>query len=475
MSRAASALFLAAVAAACGQAPAPGTLLISIDSLRADHLSCYGYRSATAPEVLTTPEIDRRLADEGTRFERVVSTTSWTLPAHMAMLTGLPDELHGVRDQGDRLHPSVPTLAQSFARAGWRTAGFYSGPNVHPWFGFGRGFEVYLDCSAAAVANEAVLGRGGRQLRAVHDASHQGVTGPRVLASFERWLEEVDDGEPFFAFAHLWDVHYDYEAPPEHDVFFPGYRGPIRSGNHRTWANHWPFEVEDEQRILAMYDAEIRFTDQIVGAILDALEARGRLDTTVVALTSDHGEEFFEHGRFGHRMTLFEEVLRVPLVLRRPGLVPAGGTSDVFASLVDVAPTLLELSGLPRPEGTWGRSLVPALTGELRHRPAPLELRSVASELELRGWHDGGWKVLRDGDEPEPFAYRLDEDPTESYRRLSSVGPAAAAKIEGARAFWRSMDAVGADMPRVGGADLPAGLLEELIKNGYVDDTGEEE
>jgi arylsulfatase A-like enzyme len=440
-------LLATALLPACGGSidPPTGALLISVDSLRADHLSCYGYESETAPDVLTTPVIDYLLAEQGARFENVVSTTSWTLPAHMAMLTGLPDELHGVRDQGQRLHPAVPTLAQSFQRAGWRTGGFFSGPNVHPWFGFGRGFEVYADCSSVPATDEAALEEGGDRLGVVHDASHGGVTGPTVLARFEEWFASVGEEEPFFAFVHLWDVHYDYEAPPQYDVFFPGYHGPIDSGDHTTWADHWPLSKADILRIKAMYDAEIRLTDDIVAGLLDRLRATGRLDSTAIVFTSDHGEEFLEHGRFGHQKTLYEEVVRVPLILRLPGVVPAGETSDVLASLVDVTPTLLDLCDLAVPEGLWGRSLLPALDGgSLPHRPAPLELTSRATEIRRRGWHDLAW----------------------------NAGPTELDRAAAARASWAELDDAAAALPRADEAALPADLLDELIKSGYVGEDG---
>ena len=184
----------------CGaEAETPrGVLLISIDSLRADHLSSYGYRAPANPGQPTSPAMDAVLADQGVRFETVVSTTSWTLPSHLAMLSGRPNELHGVQEIPDRLPNEVPLVAESLGAAGFRTAGFWSGPNLHPWFGFERGFELYEDCSARPMADPEVFALNDEEadheaVMAAHDDSHQGITGSRVIDAFEGWFEELDE------------------------------------------------------------------------------------------------------------------------------------------------------------------------------------------------------------------------------------------------------------------------------------------
>ena len=331
-------------------------LLISIDSLRADHLGCYGYQSATAPDQRTSPRIDA-LAAEGILFEQAVSTTSWTLPAHMAMLTGLPDELHGVRDFHHRLHPERTLLAEVFQDSGWRTAGFWSGPNLSPEFGFARGFELYEDCSGldADDPTTRVVQPSGSEdeaaalaLQALHERSHQTTTGPLVVAAFEEWLGSLSADEPFFAFAHLWDVHYDWNPPAEYDLFDTDYDGPVTSGEYDRLDEMLgrPPARRDLDHLRALYDGELLFTDHQVGRLLDLLEAAERLDDTLIVLTSDHGEAFYEHKRIGHKFSLHEEELRVPLLLRWPGRVPAGRRVDTLASLVDLVPTVLELSDL---------------------------------------------------------------------------------------------------------------------------------
>ncbi|MHC4263304.1 MAG: sulfatase, partial [Planctomycetota bacterium] len=332
------AAFLGLALTACGGETARprGVLLISVDSLRYDHVSAYGYRNRVRPDLLTTPYVDRLLADEGAVFEEVASTTSWTLPSHLALLSGQPNEVHGVRDLPDRLGRRGPTLlAEHFMDDGWRTFGVWSGPNLHPWFGFDRGFEAYVDCSSTAVADpEALFGEGGLRdpLIEMHEDSHRGVTGERCVEAFEEQFARIGDDERFFAFVHLWDVHYDYEPPAAYDLYFPNpasYDGPFDGRDCASYGKRFvigsePYTQRDVERLVSLYDAEIRYTDHNIGRILGMLEEAGRLEDTLVVFTSDHGEEFFDHGGFGHKHTLYEEVLRVPLIMRLDGVIEPG-------------------------------------------------------------------------------------------------------------------------------------------------------
>jgi len=466
---------LALLAAGCGSKPASprGVLLISIDSLRADHLSSAGYKSPTAPQIPTTPEIDRLLAGPGTRFSSAFASTSWTLPGHMAMLTGRPDELHGVRDLPDRLPHSVPMVQESFRAAGWRTAGFWSGPNLHPWFGFDRGFESYVDCSATPVADPEAFALANPDsdqaaVMAAHDASHVGTTGPKVASAFTDWFGGLEDDELFFAFVHLWDVHYDYEPPPEFDVFDPTYKGKITGRdfmNLRIRAG----AQDDLNHLIALYDGEIRFTDSNVARILHSLEAAGRLDNTLVILTSDHGEAFAEHGMLGHKHSLHIEEVHVPLIMRYPGRVEAGLEITEPVSTVDIAPTILDFADLPPLAGQWGRSLAPLATGEvaeLPRRAMPLELTARYDDRFHRAvrWNEASVfdkAPLEPGDAGLRL-FDLARDPGE----LQAIPkPRRSPLIAEAEALWRELDAA-APAARTGEA-LPEGLEDDLSKAGY--------
>lgn len=477
-----------ALLGACGSPEAErprGVVLISIDSLRADHLSCYGYRSKTNPGRATTPTIDHRLADEGVLFETAVSTTSWTLPAHMAMLTGKPDELHGVRDQMDRLHPDHELLQETFLGAGWRTAGFWSGPNLHPWFGFERGFELYADCSGVGEVDGDTFGdttdAGHEDIQDIHGRSHSTVTGPLVVDAFEEWFDGVADDEPFFAFVHLWDVHFDYEPPERFDVFYEDYNGPLTSGRFLELANvvndaGGAILQNDLDRFVSFYDGEILFTDDTVGKILGELSARGRLDDSLVVLTSDHGEEFFEHKQWMHKLTLYEESVRVPLILRWPTGIPAGERVHDLASIVDIAPTVLDVCGLTRPEDMWGRSLRAAWGGGgLEPRPAPLELLSVRQGLDARALHLGDAKVHEETHDAEPKLYELAGDFLQAGRdsgELAGRGRkfsrlAGDPRVGLTRATWARLDRLAEDAARMAAGDMPSELEQDLDDWGY--------
>jgi len=310
----------------------PNVLLISIDSLRRDHVHCYGYPRQTSPTI-------DKAAREGVRFETAVSPTSWTLPAHLTLLTSLPPEQHGVIEIDKRLGDDTTSLAQVLWRVGYATAGFVSGPLMHAEYGFARGFDHYDDYTVA---------------RSSHWASHQGVTSPRLVQLVRDWLEAwhaQGRSRPFFVFLHMWDVHYDYTPPPPYDTMFdPDYRGTISVENYRRNTQiHKHMDPRDLEHVIALYDGEIRFTDLHIGRLLDFLTGLGVLDDTITVITADHGDEFFEHGNKGHRRALYDETIVVPLVIRFPKKVPAGKVVRRQVRLADVAPTVLALAGLDPP------------------------------------------------------------------------------------------------------------------------------
>lgn len=319
-------------------------LLVSIDSLRADHLGFMGYRADTSPAL-------DRLAADGVVFSQVFSTSSWTLPAHAALFTGMHDSSHGVLAARDRLSESVPTLAEAFSRAGYRTVGFYAGPFLHPLFGLGRGFDEYIDCTSYE------LGSKSRAPESFFGASHRDVTGPIVRKKVISWLDGLG-ADRFFMFVHLWDVHYDYIPPPPYDSMFDAdYQGTIDGRNFRLnkrFSREMP--AADFDHILALYDGEIRFADETLGVILGALEARGLMDDTIVLVTADHGDEFLDHDGRGHRQTIYQEVARVPMVLYYPRVLEPRRV-DYTVSLIDAAPTLLDLAGVEPMPTVQGRSL----------------------------------------------------------------------------------------------------------------------
>ena len=373
--RAAALLLLLLACASCSRAPqGPNVLLISIDSLRQDHLACCGYARKTSPAI-------DRLAEEGLLFEQHLSSSSWTLPGHASLFTSVPDSVHGAFDTDRKIPESMHTLAERFREAGWHTQGFFAGPYLHPAFGFGQGFESYLDCASYKDLLDAKSASQWDNDKRVQKASHEDVTNPTVYAAWQKWLAERQPG-PFFTFVHLWDVHFDYIPPPPFDrQFDPDYTGTV-TGRHffTDPAIHARMPERDKQHIVALYDGEIAWTDSFVARMREDLERAGLLENTIVVITADHGEELFDHGGKGHRLTLFDEVLRIPLVLRYPAALPRGARVKAQTSSIDVGPTLLELAGLPPATDVLGTSLV-----HFARDPASAHPRRAVSELATVG------------------------------------------------------------------------------------------
>jgi arylsulfatase A-like enzyme len=372
---------------ACGPPAAqlPNVLLISLDSVRADELS---FRDNTISPRMT------ELARAGTTFRRTLSGSSWTLPAHVQMFTGQPPSLHGVQIDQHKIDAATRTLPECLRDAGYYTAGIWSGWYLAGEYGYARGMTRY-DCAMTlnaeaeqALADARQVGGQVAQIAEIRreQTSHRDITSQRIVERARVALGEVSAEDPVFLFAHFFDPHYDYTPPAPYDTAFdPEYDGPLDGRDF--WSDLRIFdatqtpprqiEERDLEHIRALYRGEIAWTDQAVGQLLDAFEEAGRLDNTIVIITADHGEEFFEHGNRGHRQSLYEEVLRVPLLIVPPA--NAHGTSatcDMLTSLSDLMPTILEMIGQPLPKGVYGRSLVPLLTG--KSLPARPLLSSLA-------------------------------------------------------------------------------------------------
>lgn len=347
----------------------PNVLLISIDSLRADHVHCYGYPRDTSPAI-------DRLAAEGVRFATAVAPSSWTLPSHLTMVTGLAPVEHGVVDSDLFLGRRATFLSEVLHDQGYATAGFVSGLYVTSRFGHAQGFDHFDDY---------------RALPATWEETHQMISSPILLDSVNAWLDRWRSGagrRPFFIFLHLFDVHFDYSPPPPYDrMFDPDYDGAVNADNYR-----WNPDINaamapgDFDRVVSLYDGEIRHADHYVGRLLERLRGEGVLDETLVVLTSDHGDEFYEQGRSGHGQQLLDSTLLVPLIMRYPAVIPAGRTVSRQVRLMDIAPTILEAAGLR----------IPAEFGTL-HPSHPAAFRSLLDWIRT-GPGDGDPGVVAYGD-----------------------------------------------------------------------------
>jgi arylsulfatase A-like enzyme len=478
--RAGALLAVFVLLASCGRDPGrPNVVLISIDSLRADHLSCYGYRQRTSPNL-------DQFAREGALFENAIAESSWTLPSHLSMLTGLSSSVHGVELDHLRLAENVPTLASLLRTAGYRTGGIYSGPYLHPVFGFSRGFDEYQGVYGDAAGLDQSIGSAKSpddRRRAILEANreaHHTVTAPAVTEKALDFLRRNGE-QPFFLFLHYFDVHYDYR-PPEWAWrrFDPDYDGPLAADGVIRIRDIRPgMAASDRDHLLALYDGEIFFTDQYIGYFLEWLERQGLAERTLVVVTADHGEEFFEHGGKGHRRTLYEEVLRVPLLARFPGRIPAGLRVEEPVPQVDITPTILSLLGIELEGSVSGTAvaLSPRGTTPTEDRPAVSRLAHAENGNQSVAMRTRRFKYLLNlvDQRREEFLYDLVRDPGEQEPMvMEGVEGEAAAVLE---RFRRSLSARGfeesslRELYGISGSEsveLPEDVQEQLRSLGYI-------
>ena len=368
------ALLLCCVACAPGAGPSEpppvNVVLIVIDTLRRDHLSAYGY------ELETSPALDR-LAAEALRYDAAISQAPWTTPSIGALMTSRYPTALGIRGERNALSGELELLPEALAGAGYHTAGVISHSFLGSDWNFDQGFEVFNE--------EHVLG-------------HAAVTSEGVTEVATRLAGQLAaEAEPFFLFVHYFDPHAAYV---EHEASAFGgagdYAGEVKSGllfkELRGMTDR--VDAEDLHEIRRLYDSEIRFTDGHIGRLLEQLRESGAWDDTLIIVTADHGEEFLDHGQFGHAKSLYEELVGVPLLIKAParlGITP--GVVEEPVALVDLYPTILEVTGVPGPDDLEGEPLLPV---------APLG-RPIFTETGRggRGFAvvDGGLKLIvqRDG------------------------------------------------------------------------------
>jgi arylsulfatase A-like enzyme/tetratricopeptide (TPR) repeat protein len=351
--------------------PSPNVLLVSIDTLRADHLGCYGARAKT-------PTIDG-LAADGVLFERAVSHVPVTLPSHASLLTGIYPIAHGIRDNGAfRLASTHRTLASLLRERGYRTGAFVASFPLDSRFGLDQGFDVYDD----------VYGEGS-----YYDIQIAERPADEVLNPAAAWIEQTAGG-PFFAFVHLYDPHSPYEPPPPFAERF---------GNDP-------------------YSGEIAYVDDALGRFLSRLTAAGRMDNTIVVITADHGEGLGEHGEKTHGMFAYDSTLHVPLVFHWKDALPRGLRVTARVRLIDVAPTLATLAGLPPFGGFQGEPLVEALANRDPGSDRESYFEALSFNLSrnwapLTGLYRNHLKFVQ---LPIPELYDLSADPKETMNLLPS-------------------------------------------------------
>ena len=418
-------------------APPPGDLLggidpasinvvlITIDTLRADHLSCYG------SSLVDTPNLDG-FAREGIRFDNAASTVPFTLPAHSSIMTGLYPPRHGIRENvGYFLGDATPTVAELLDAGGRDTAGFVSAFVLDSRWGIGRGFDRYFDDF------------GGEEMES-HNLGAVQRPGNETIAEAVRWLDGHEPMKPFFLWLHLYDPHDPY-TPPE----------PYKS----QYAGH-------------PYRGEVAFTDSLIGGFRKDLEERGLLDRSLVILTGDHGEGLGDHGERFHGFFVYDTTIRVPLIIRFPRAARAGAVISDPVSHVDLLPTILDATGLPVPDGSEGTSLLPAIAAGKVDADREVYSESFYPLLHygwspLRSIRTNRYKLIS---VPRPELYDIVDDRKEQHN-LVADDPEIAAELTGRLQRLREemdRDATSAATS----ADLDQETINQLRALGYLAGSG---
>ena len=343
---AAAVIALALVAAGCSKEGRPNVLLITIDTLRADHLTCYGYDRPTSPRI-------DAFADEALLFEQVCCQSSQTLPSHASILIGTNPRTHKVISHESFADEDLTTLAEMLKRRGYRTGAFISSHALDSKYGLHQGFDKYWEVHKEFTVPE-------RQIQKIQE---QSATTDAVID----WIGEAA-GSEFFLWVHWFDPHRPYDPPSRYlGEFAGGYAGLATSDPDfimKVWRERIELAPEDVSHLVGRYDGEVAFTDVQVGRVLDDLAARGLLENTMVIITSDHGEILYEHEYyFGHDIGLYDECIMIPLVMHLPGHGESGTRIGPLVQSLDILPTVLEALGIQPPGYLEGKSLLPLIAG----------------------------------------------------------------------------------------------------------------
>ncbi|HPO14545.1 MAG TPA: sulfatase [Candidatus Hydrogenedentes bacterium] len=362
-----------------GKQERPNVLIFLIDALRQDHLHCYGYARETSPNLDV-------LAQEGILFAQLMPQSSWTKPSVGSLLTSTYPHVHGAQDRPDVLHKNLPDLALALQKHGYDTHGLITNPNVLPLWGFGDGFAQYVDVDSSDTAN-------------LDDA--------KVVDAAIATIDFAQ-GRPWFLYVHAMGPHAPYEPPEEFRRKFHQETYPDRAG------------PEHFREAIDLYDGEIAYSDTQFARVVNALKTRNLYDNTLIIVLSDHGEEFGEHGGNIHGRTLYEEVLRVPLIIRLPRGRLGGERRESLVEMVDIAPMILDILGLPPEDRFQGRSFKDLLeTGLSAPRMGYASLVNLSYSIRAVRKEDqkyirnlaGGWESWFDLIKDPGERYGLDTPP----------------------------------------------------------------
>ncbi|MGH0032770.1 MAG: sulfatase [Myxococcota bacterium] len=444
-------------------------LFVLFDTLRPDRTEPYGADSPRTPHL-------RRLAERGVVFENAFSTAPWTSPSVASMLTGVHATVHRVRGppwSGDPKAPilpvSLPYLPELLSREGWATAAVVNNPMIAPSYGFDRGF----DRADAYFTERDTVVETLRTPQEQADAVWDRFVAPTVERSGDR---------PFFVYLHEIDPHNPYAPPPPFDTMYdPDYAGDVETFTIHHIARYnagAPRSEADLRHVKALYQGEVTFMDAYLGRILERLSQSGLAEDTLLVFTSDHGEGFGEHGLFGHGVTLHEEMVRVPVLLSLPGVLPEGRRVTAPFQLLDLTPTLLDLLGIDAPPEMQGHSLLPWVGAQTPPSapPRPLFFRAFfVGRFNADAVRYGDWKLQRHNDDLEGgtkakryelFNLRADAlEKRDRWARRPIVGHTLRQMLE-----WQHLQDAKIEVVVEKEAAAPdAAMLEQLRELGYVE------
>lgn len=455
----------------------PNLVVMMIDTLRPDHLGSYGYRRPTSPHI-------DRLAARGVLFRNTVSVAAYTRAATASLFTGLYPSVHGAVSTHDSIAEGVPTLAEILKASGYQTLGLHLNGNVAATFGFNRGFDFYDSANREYRKHRGKLADDEGKPPWMLDDSAISWQVPSLLDELE--------AAPFLLYLHFIGPHAPYAPPKNATTFVEGrltdtaerfYERPEKGPKGRNVAlinemikGRVPVDELTRRQIVDLYDGEIAFTDAQVGAVLASLEERSLLDNTVVVVTSDHGEEFWEHGGMSHGHSHYEELLRIPFLVAGPG-IQEGKVIATPTSLIDIAPTLLELAGLEPSQGLPGRSLAHSLR---RRRSEPAERPRYAEGLLrfddtgraagfFRSLHQGSSKLIIDGRKRIKYLFDLEADPGELVNQLdTTTGQADGRDLMETLVGLHEQNLSSGYLDSGSTADIPEELEDQLLALGYL-------
>jgi arylsulfatase A-like enzyme len=396
----------------------PNILVVTVDTLRADHVGAYGGGAST-------PTFDL-VASDGVRFAHAYAQEPQTNPNHSSLFTGQYPATHGVRIHPHQPLPAEPiTLAELLQQHGYRTGAIQSWYSLDGAIsGLDRGFQTYRSVALRAGTTEVLAPgeaeaawRRGEDMREFIDGRADATTDAALS-----WLEDAarERSQPFFLWVHYMDPHDPYEPPSPYDeLYAPRCAGCVDGSlaTLRRLDSGWRPTPAELERIHAAYDGEITFTDHEMSRLLSRLDALGLTSRTLVVLTADHGEAFGEHDEWFHGIKLYQTTLHIPLIMRLPGVIPAGATVEVVARTIDIMPTVLDLADLPTPPRVEGRSLRPAFEG--RDTDEDVAIAEVA-DRRFNAVIERDWKLIRDNSTGRRELYHLPTDPAEQTNRLAT-------------------------------------------------------